>query len=221
MTSRLAVGLLFGTLASLRAQDTRKVVEPSIPPACVTLQAQIGRAGISIAFDDENKPDTQRIQAALDSCPAGHAVVLKKTSGRLDAFLSGPLDLRRGVALVVDGGAYLFASRNPRDYDRTSGVCGTIDENGHGCRALINGANVAGASVMGDGVIDGRGGETILGQKVSWWNLADMARQGGAQNNPRLLVLKHCDNFVLYRITLMNTPNFRPSLMISSNCSRR
>ena len=205
---RLAVGLAFATLTLLEAQDTRKVTEPSTPSACDTLQAQIGRAGISIAFDDETKLDTKRIQAALDHCPAGHSVVLKKTSGRLDAFLTGPLDLRRGVSLVVDRGAYLFGSRNPRDYDRTSGVCGTIDENGHGCRALINGDDVADASVMGDGVIDGRGGETILGQKVSWWNLADMARQGGSQNNPRLLVLKHCDNFVLYRIALRNSPNF-------------
>ena len=32
---------------------------------------------------------------------------------------------------------------------------------------------------MGDGVIDGRGGETILGQKLTWWNLADAARQIG------------------------------------------
>jgi polygalacturonase len=204
----LLVAVVLGSQTWAEAQDTRKVTEPSIPPACTTLQAQIGRAGISIAFDDETKLDTKRIQAALDQCPPGHSVVLKKTSGRLDAFLSGPLDVRRGVVLVVDANTYLYASRNPRDYDRSPGVCGTIDENGHGCRALINGENVSNAGVMGDGVIDGRGGETMLGQKISWWNLADMARQGGSQNNPRLMVLKHCDNFVLYRISIMNSPNF-------------
>ena len=31
------------------AQDTRKVVEPSIPPACTTLKAKIGRAATSVA----------------------------------------------------------------------------------------------------------------------------------------------------------------------------
>jgi polygalacturonase len=191
------------------AQDTRTVTEPSIPPACTTLKAKIGRAGMSIAPEDEAKLDTQRIQAAMDGCSAGHAVVLQRAAERIDAFLSGPLTLRRGVTLVVDRGAYLYASRNPRDYDRKPGVCGTIDEDGHGCKALINGDDVADAGVMGDGTIDGRGGETMLGQSITWWNLADRARTGGSQNNPRLMVLNRCDNFVLYRITLMNSPNFR------------
>jgi polygalacturonase len=196
----------FAVLAG--AQDTRKVVEPAISPACATLHAKIGRAAASIAPEDENKPDTARIQAALDACPAGRAVVLERASERTDAFLSGPLELRRGVTLVVAGGAYLFASRNPRDYDLQPGICGTITAEGHGCQALLNGDGVADAGVMGDGVIDGRGGEAMLGQNISWWNLADVARAGGSQNNPRLIELRRCDNFTLYRITLMNSPNF-------------
>lgn len=194
--------------AAAWAQDTRKVVEPSVPPACATLKAQIGRAGQSIRFEDETRLDTARIQAALDSCPAGKAVVLTRASQRADAFLSGPLHLRKGVTLVVSASAYLFASRNPRDYDRRPGVCGTITGSGRGCHALINGNGVADAGVMGDGVIDGRGGETMLGKNISWWNLADQAREGGTQNNPRLIVLDRCDNFTLYRITLLNSPNF-------------
>jgi len=197
-----------GFAALAVAQDTRKVVEPAIPPACVTLKASIGRAATSIAPEDENRLDTARIQAVLDACPAGRAVVLERSSQRTDAFLSGPLELRRGVTLVVSRGTYLFASRNPRDYDLKPGVCGTIAEDGHGCKALINGDDAADAGVMGDGVIDGRGGETILGQTISWWNLADRAREGGTQNNPRLIALRRCDNFTLYRIALVNSPNF-------------
>jgi polygalacturonase len=192
----------------LAAQDTRKVVEPSIPPACTVLKAKIARAASSIDPENETKLDTARIQAALDACASGHAVVLQRASERTDAFLSGPLYLRKGVTLVVDRGAYLYASRNPGDYDLMPGVCGTITENGHGCKALISGENAPDAGVMGDGVIDGRGGENILGKNFSWWNLADQARAGGSQNNPRLMVLNHCDNFTLYRITLMNSPNF-------------
>ena len=176
---------------------------------------------MSIALEDETKLDTQRIQAAIDACPPGRAVVLRRASARTDAFLSGPLNLRRGVVLVVDRGAYLFASRNPRDYDRTPGVCGTITEDGHGCKALINGDDVPDSGVMGDGVIDGRGGETILGQNITWWNLADQARAGGSQNNPRLMVLNHCDNFVLYRITLMNSPNFHVGYRPGPRCGVR
>ena len=194
--------------AAALAQDTRTVVEPKIPSACATLQSKIGRMAQSIAPEDETKPDTRRIQQALDACPAGQAVVLKRTSQRLDAFLSGPLDLRRGVTLVVERGAYLYASRNPRDYDREPGVCGTITAGGRGCRALINGDGVPDAGVMGEGIIDGRGGEIMIGQNISWWNLADRARAGGTQNNPRLIVLSRCNNFTLYRITLMNSPNF-------------
>jgi len=190
------------------AQDTRKVTEPSIPPACTVLKAEIGRAAMSIAPEDESKLDTARIQAALDGCTAGHSVVLRASSPRKDAFLTGALELRRGVTLVVDRGTYLFGSRNPRDYDLRPGVCGTITPEGRGCKALITGVNVADAAIMGDGVIDGRGGETMLGQNLSWWNLADKARAGGSQNNPRLVSLSHCDNFTLYRITLMNSPNF-------------
>jgi polygalacturonase len=204
-----AIALFLALLPAVApAQDTRKVTEPSIPPACATVKAKIGRAALSIDPEDEAKLDTARIQAALDACSPGHSVVLQRTSERTDAFLSGPLTLRKGVVLVVDRGAYLYASRNPRDYDRTPGVCGTITEDGHGCKALINGDDVADSGVMGDGVIDGRGGENILGQNISWWNLADQARKGGSQNNPRLMILNRCDNFVLYRITLMNSPNF-------------
>ncbi len=160
-----------------------------------------------MADADESKPDTARIQQALNSCPKGRALVLKPASGR-NAFLSGPLDLREGVALVVDAGAILFGSRNPRDYDVRPGTCGIVDQNGKGCRALINGAGVAHAAVMGGGVIDGRGWAALTGTKMTWWDLAEQARAGGKQNCPRLIVLSRCDDFTLYRITLKNPGNF-------------
>jgi polygalacturonase len=197
----------------LPAQDTRNVVEPSIPPACTALKATLGSAGNSIDPANESKLDTARIQAALDACTPGRAVVLQRAGEGVDAFLSGPLQLRRGVTLVVERGAYLYASRNPRDYDldSTPGVCGTVTKDSGSratCKGLINGENVADAGVMGDGVIDGRGGETMIGRPMSWWTLAGSKRFGELQNNPKLIHLSHCDNFTLYRITLMNSPHF-------------
>jgi polygalacturonase len=200
------------------AQDLRNVTEPAIPQACATLTAELsaGQGKLlerGLREEDERKLDTARIQQALDSCPAGRAVELKGGAG--NAFLSGPLDLRRGVTLLVDAGVTLFASRDPRVFDTASngagaGRCGTVDQTGRGCRALINGNQVEGAGVMGDGVIDGRGGEPLLGvaKKVTWWDLAEQARAGGSQNNFRLIVLSRCNNFTLYRITLKNSPNF-------------
>jgi polygalacturonase len=183
------------------AQDMRQVTEPKIPPSCTVLLA---------AAADENKPDTGRIQQAMDQCQPGQAVELKATGDRGE-FFTGPLQLRRGVTLLVDSGATLFGSRNPRDYDLQPGVCGTITERGHGCKAMLNGDHAADAAVMGDGVIDGRGGAKILGQDITWWDLAEQARKGGVQNNPRIMILSHCDNFTLYRIQLKDSPNFHVS----------
>lgn len=103
-------------------------------------------ANLTAGFD-EARSDTGRIQAAIDNCARGQAVELN-ASGTNNIFLSGALELRAGVTLLVDRGVILYASRNPRDYGRQQRVCGTITEKGHGCRALINGDNVADAGVM-------------------------------------------------------------------------
>lgn len=183
--------------ALLLVQDMRRVVEPRIPAACIVLAAE--RSGI-----DEDKADTTRIQGALDKCPAGQAVELKGA-----VFLAGPLQLRAGVTLVVDRGTTVYGSRNPRDYDISAGSCGVVDKRGHGCKALISGDRAAGAGVMGDGAIDGRGGATLIGQKVSWWDLAQEAKVKNLnQSVPRLMQLNRCDDFTLYRITLRNSANF-------------
>src|SRR5437867_2479335 len=118
-----AMALLLGGLTA-RAQDTRNVTQPKIPPACTVLNAQLAATdGRALSEADETKLDTRRIQDALDHCRAGQAVKLAG-KGDLNAFLSGPLQLRSGVTLVVDAGAILFGSRNPRDYDVSSGSCG-------------------------------------------------------------------------------------------------
>lgn len=176
-------------------QDTRNVTEPVIPQVCTTLTA-VGGAG-------ESKLDSSRIQDAIDHCAAGKAVELKG-----GAFVSGPLELRAGVTLVIAASATLYASRNPRDFDVSPGACGIVSERGRGCKPLIGVNNVNDTAVMGDGVIDGRGGEKLTGQDVSWWDLAEKARAGGTQNCPRLIVTSHSDNFTMYRIKLKNSPNF-------------
>lgn len=199
-------GLLLACL--LAAQDTRTVVEPTIPPSCTVLTARLTSP---LKSSDESSLDTARIQEALDHCTAGHAVELKN-DGAFNAFLSGPIELRQGVTLLVDAHTTLYGSRNPRDYDISPGVCGTVNKEGHGCKPLIGGNNISGAAVMGDGVIDGRGGSQLIGQKESWWGLAEDARVGNRnQNCPRILILNHADNFTLYRITLKNSPNFHVS----------
>jgi len=194
------------------AQDTRNVIEPVLPSTCVALKAALVAHHGVLSDADEKKLDTTRIQNAIDQCPTGKAVVLEISSGK-NVFLTGPLQLRSGVVLVVDAGAVLAASRDPRAYDLTPGSCGVVNDKGHGCKPLISGDNVTNSGIMGDGVIDGQGGAALLGQNVSWWDLAHQAKVTDRQQSvPWLIVMRHADGFILYHITLRNSPMFHVSV---------
>ena len=187
------------------AQDTRHVVEPHIPAACVVLQARIAAVGGVLPTDAEQNLDTDRIQQAIDHCSPGKAVRLQAQGGR-QTFLSGPLTLRSGVTLVIDANTSLAASANPRLYDITSGSCGVLGEHGQGCKPLLSGNDIHGSGVMGDGSIDGRGGATVLGQQDTWWQLAHQAKVlDRYQKVPGLLELNQVHDFTLYRTTLRDS----------------
>jgi polygalacturonase len=209
MAIRFASFLIVSILsaAELIAQDTRTVTEPALPPVCAALTADLNATEGALAPEDESKLDTERIQQAIDHCGAGHAVELKSEKGK-NAFLSGPLELRQGVTLLIDRGATLYASRDPKVYETSPGSCGVVNDSRGGCKPLIAVRHVSGAGVMGDGTIDGRGGAKLLAKNVTWWDLAEQARPNGHQQVPRILVADYADNFTLYRITLKNSPNF-------------
>jgi polygalacturonase len=226
-----AVALLYLGTSAVQGQDTRQVVEPKIPVACVELKAGLAAVGDKLAEADERKLDTARIQGALDKCKAGMAVDLKADGAR-NAFLTGPLELRPGVTLLIDRGVTLFGSRDAAVYEMTgpgvtAGLCGTIAKAEPavfpappraaavkgGCRPLISATSVKDAAVMGDGVIDGRGYATILGRDYSWWQMARKAEPKNEKYySTRLIVANKADGLVLYRITLHNSPNFHVSV---------
>jgi polygalacturonase len=205
--------LSLSIVAAASAQDTRTVTEPVIPPTCAVLPAQLHLTSGSLTDADEAKLDTARIQQALDRCPKGQAVALHP-AGAENIFLSGPLELRAGVTLLIEKGVTLLAARDPKLYETSPGSCGLVnDSTARGCNPLIAVNHVSGAAVMGDGTIDGRGGARLLGpdgksQNTTWWQLAEEARPNRRQQVPRILVADHADNFTLYRITLKNSPNF-------------
>ncbi len=161
----------------------------------------------ALAADDESRLDTARLQHALAECAQGRAVELAP-SGTKDVFLSGPLQIPSGVTLLVDRDVTLLASRDPRLYEVQPGSCGVVNDAPSGCKPLLSIADAAGAAIMGDGVIDGRGGETLLHQSITWWDLAEKARSGGRQQVPRLIVADRSNNVTLYRITLRDSANF-------------
>ncbi|HEX8713721.1 MAG TPA: pectinesterase family protein [Terracidiphilus sp.] len=197
---------------ALHAQDTRTIIEPHIPAACVTLKARIAAPHGIIPAAEEQSLDTARIQNALDTCTPGKAVVLEK-DGAKDVFLIGPISLRSNVTLVVAANTALVASRDPRLYDLAPGTCGILSQHGHGCKPLITAGNVENSGIMGAGSIDGRGGAKMLGQDITWWQLAHAAKvKDESQSVFALIVLRHDRNFTLYNITLRNSPNFHVSV---------
>ena len=206
ISSFLVISL--GIACSLAAQDARTVIEPLFPQLCTTVDAELSTVGHSLA-DDEQKLDTARIQRAINKCGKGRAVLLRVDETD-NAFLSGPLQLKPDITLILGPGVTLFASRNPALYAVSPGSCGIVSHasDPSGCKPLISVDHAPNSGVMGDGVIDGRGGEKMLGSQSSWWNLAEQAGSSGGQQVPRLIVANDSDNFTLYRITLKNSPNF-------------
>ncbi|RZU41475.1 glycoside hydrolase family 28 protein [Edaphobacter modestus] len=232
MPFRLGLIAAVAVVSFAAAQDTRHVTEPKVPRACTKLKAQLHAVNDGLGDADEARLDTERIQKALDHCKSGTAVELEMSRGR-DAFLSGPLEMREGVTLLVDKGVTLFGSRDAAVYEikeegSTSGLCGTIAMGAPpavfpapqhpapargGCRPLISVNNAKNVGIMGDGVIDGRGYAKILNKDYSWWQ---MSRKAEPKNEryftPRMIVASHADGLVLYRITLHNSTNFHVSV---------
>jgi polygalacturonase len=189
------------------AQDTRQVTEPKIPPSCTVLRAELHATNNALAEADEEKLDTLRIQKAMDKCAPGKAVELR-SAGENNAFLSGPLQLREDVTLLIDKGVTLYASRNPKDYDVVPGSCGTSGPDSRPCKPLIS-INVKNAAIMGDGAIDGRGDRGVIGKSYTWWQQSRAAEPTNERYSaPRLIIANHADGLILYRIRLHNSPNF-------------
>ena len=202
--------------------DTRTVSQPSVPTTvCAPLTSGLAMSGRTAGTADEtNPPDTARIQAALDKCAQSGsgqvAVKLSAADAGHTAFLTGPLTVHQGEVLLLDSGVTLYGSLNPATY-QVSGkpTCGTVATDSGGCKPLITiaGANAGVEAVRsssgGQGRIDGRGDLDLLGTSTTWWSLAtDAKNKGEKQNNPRMIQANSSDNFTLYDIDLVNSPNF-------------
>jgi polygalacturonase len=202
---------------TLATGDSRSVSQPSVPAACTTLSAQLATSNEQFSSGAEaSPPDTSRIQSALNSCSGSGRAVVLAPSGGSNAFLSGPLTLPASVTLLIEDGATLYASRNPASY-QVSGqaACGTTASSGNGCQPFItvtgSNAQIMGTqgSGGGQGAINGRGDQDILGTSGTWWDLSQTAKtQGNKQNNPRLIEAHGVNNLVVYDVDLVNAPIF-------------
>jgi polygalacturonase len=171
------------------AGDANLPPEPTTPAACATLHAtqDVPTNGVPT----ETTLDTATIQAALEACTAGQAVKLTTGTGN-NAFVTGPLTIPTGVSLWVDAGTTLFGTRNPTLYGKAT--------------ALIS-VGGAGSGIFGEGVIDGQGGEPIIGGTGSFWD-----QNGNGGESPALIAVSGATNFTLHGITLHNAPMFHVKL---------
>lgn len=187
VASLILLVILFSSL--MYSQDSRTVTEPSFPSACTILTANQISGSLN-----ESSFDTSRIQTALNSCPTGQAVELA-TQGGNNAFLIQPITIPSGVTLLLDAGVTVFTSLNRVDYPCPS-------SSSSDCTPIITVLAGSGSGIMGYGIIDGRGGQTLNGETVSWWT------QTPLDPRPRMIQLVNADNFTLYKITLQNSPKF-------------
>ncbi|HVV16032.1 MAG TPA: glycosyl hydrolase family 28 protein [Polyangia bacterium] len=182
------------TSGTCGAGDSNLPAEPSLPASvCTTLSAT--KAVAANGLPAEANADTTAIQTALSGCGAGKAVKLVPSGGN-DAFLIGPIRVPAGVTLWVDKGVTLFGTRDPSVYGSAS--------------ALIT-VTGAGSGIVGDGVIDGQGGEPNVGSTQSWWD----QNAGSSGNSPALIQVTGASQFTLYRIRLQNSPKFHVKLSAS------
>jgi len=134
------------------------------------------------------------------------------SDGGNNAFIAAHLDLV-GTTLWIDKGVTLYMSRQPELFQKT-GSCGVMGINDSGaCKDWIS---VSGESpqIVGEGTIDGQGGERLVDKPYSWWELSYALREiDGSIGNPTMInLLSGTTGFVMYKITLHNSAKFHVKL---------
>ncbi|QJC31888.1 hypothetical protein GJT88_02310 (plasmid) [Enterobacteriaceae endosymbiont of Donacia tomentosa] len=179
------------------AEDTRHVKEPIIPESCKILIAN-------------DKVETNDIQQAVLLCAKKHQIVSLKASD--DAkhlyFYSGPIYIPSYGGLFIDKKVILSAIPDPSLYDLGNKTCGTLDNLGKGCKPFIT---IQGNSsgLYGFGYIDGQGGNILHNKNYTWWQLSTEAKfKNKKQNTPHLIDIKSGKNSIIYKLNLINSPNF-------------
>lgn len=190
------LSILFSSNIAMSAGDTRKVTQPIIPNNCDVLKAT-------------NENMTLKIQKGMDKCAALKKVLALDVNGKNFHFFSGPLSIPSNGGLLIKKGVVLSAISDPNLYDKGQNICGKLSGSGGGCKPFITVNSTENSGIYGDGIIDGQGNSVMKGSTKTWWDLASEAKEKNkSQNIPRLIEIKNSKNFVLFNISLKNSPNF-------------
>ncbi|QJC31051.1 glycoside hydrolase family 28 protein [Enterobacteriaceae endosymbiont of Macroplea appendiculata] len=192
--------ILFLFSKKIFAEDQRIVHEPIIPKICQVLEA------------NDEQDSTLRIQQAINYCAQKHQIVsLISSKNKQHVFYISPISIPDYGGLLIDQTVTVAAISNPLLFDLTDkhecGNLSVISSVKH-CKPLIT-IHGKKNGIYGNGYIDGQGGVLIKNKKYTWWQLASEAQiQNKQQNAPQLININDGNNTTLYKIHLINSPNF-------------
>jgi polygalacturonase len=174
----------------------------AVPVSSLNAQAKTYDVREFGAKGDGKTLDTAALQAALDACAKAGGGTVRLSAG---TYLSRPITLGNKTTLLLEEGATLKATDEPKDY-LPDDV--TWDEVLKGTKRgpftpFIGGKELTDSAIVGKGTIDGSG--------EKWWIPAEEARRkvsGYTLPRPNLIVLNRCKNLRLSGIRLINSPKF-------------
>jgi polygalacturonase len=154
------------------------------------------------AQGDGKAVDTAAIQKALDECGRAGGGTVRFPAG---TYLSQPLSLRSKTTFLLDQGATLKATDDPKDYLPSSVTWEDILQGRSKGPFVnfVNGRNLEDVTITGKGTIDGSG--------ARWWGPAEEARRkvsGFTLPRPNLIRITGCKRLTVSGVTLQNSPKF-------------
>ena len=181
---------------ALEACAADSVSPPAQTPTRVFDVRQDGAQG------DGKTVDTAAIQKALDECGNAGGGTVRFTAG---TYLSQPITLRSKTTLLIEQGATLKATDDPKDYLPSSVTWEDILQGGSKGPFVnfINGKKLVDVTITGKGTIDGSG--------ARWWEPAEEARRkvpGYTLPRPNLIRITGCKGLKVTGVTLQNSPKF-------------
>jgi polygalacturonase len=172
-------------------------------PAPVFEVRQYGAKG------DGKTLDTGAIQKTLDACGQAGGGIVRFSPG---TYLSQPISLRGETTLLLEQGATLKATDEPKDYLPPDVTWDDIlqGKSKGPFTNFISGKDLSGVSIAGKGTVDGSG--------ARWWAPAEEARRkvsGYTLPRPNLIRLLNCNHLKVTGVTLQNSPKFH---LVPENC---
>jgi polygalacturonase len=154
------------------------------------------------AKGDGKTLDTVAIQKALDECGRAGGGVVRIPAG---TYLSQPIEIRSKTTLLLEHGATLKATDDPKDYLPADVIWADIlaGRSKGPFTHFLRGKKLTDVTITGKGTIDGSG--------ARWWEPAEEARRkvsGYTLPRPDLVRLVGCKNLKVSGITLQNSPKF-------------